>query len=467
MSNNPVHYSDKHVVIVGAGITGLATAHQLLQQVHPPRVTIVESADRVGGIIQSSPFAGLDSVDESADAFLTRSSTAMKLAADVGLDHQLTSPAANHAYIWHNRMHLIPHGTMLGVPASRTAIWNTSLLSARGKLRATCEPLMPYRIGRNTDSLGQAIRQRCGDQVLERLVDPLVGSIYATDTDNFSVHGMPQIAELLAQPTNLMRAAHRATSKRNESGPVFAAPLSGMSALTQAVQTKILEQGAQLLLSSTVQTINRRDSSFVVQTNNDTLFADAVVLAMPARHTATMLGDLDPDAAAQLATFEHASVILISMAISQDQWPQHLTGSGYLVPKPVQSGVTAVSFGSNKWAHWNTPNNEMILRISLGRDGAPLHHLDDTALLQIALSDLRRHLTIDAAPTHLRINRWNESFPQYRPGHTSVVAAIEQQLYGNASGVILAGASYRGIGIPACIADGQRASDLALEALAQ
>ena len=101
------NFSDRHVVIVGAGITGLAAAHQLLQQPHPPRVTIVDAADRIGGIIQASPFAGLDLVDESADAFLTRTPAAMKLCAAVGLDHHLTSPATNRQFYLYLRRPIV------------------------------------------------------------------------------------------------------------------------------------------------------------------------------------------------------------------------------------------------------------------------------------------------------------------------------------------------------------------------
>ena len=459
------NFSDRHVVIVGAGITGLAAAHQLLQQLHPPRVTIVDGADRVGGIIQASPFAGLDSVDESADAFLTRTPSAMKLCAAVGLDHHLTSPAANHAYIWNNNMHAIPSGTILGVPGSRKAIWNTKLLTTSGKLRASVEPLLPRAIGRSTDSLGAAIRSRCGDQVLERLVDPLVGSIYATDTDNFSVHGMPQVAELLAQPTSLMRAARGSMQKRTSGGPVFATPISGMSTLTRAVYDRIVEAGARVILSSPVRNIDPQGRSYVVQLESESLQADAVILASPARHTAALVEQISSETSKQLQQFEHASVIMIALTISRSQWPQHLTGTGYLVPKPVQTGVTAVSFGSNKWAHWKTASNEMILRVSLGRDGAPMHHLDDKALLEVALRDLRLHLGFDATPTNMRFTRWIESFPQYRPGHAYRVDALDKQMHTSAPGVVLAGASYRGIGIPACINDGQRAATRALNAL--
>ena len=459
------NFSDRHVVIVGAGITGLAAAHQLLQQPHPPRVTIIDGADRVGGIIQASPFAGLDSVDESADAFLTRTPSAMKLCAAVGLDHHLTSPAANHAYIWNNNMHAIPAGTILGVPGSRKAIWNTKLLTTSGKLRASVEPLLPRAIGRSTDSLGAAIRSRCGDQVLERLVDPLVGSIYATDTDNFSVHGMPQVAELLTQPTSLMRAARGSMQKRTSGGPVFATPISGMSTLTRAVYDRIVEAGARVILSSPVRSIEPQGRSYVVQLESESLQADAVILASPARHTAALVEQISSETSKQLQQFEHASVIMIALTISRSQWPQHLTGTGYLVPKPVQTGVTAVSFGSNKWAHWKTASNEMILRVSLGRDGAPMHHLDDKALLEVALRDLRLHLGFDATPTNMRFTRWIESFPQYRPGHAYRVDALDKQMHTSAPGVVLAGASYRGIGIPACINDGQRAATRALNAL--
>ena len=459
------NFSDRHVVIVGAGITGLAAAHQLLQHPHPPRVTIVDAADRVGGIIQASPFAGLESVDESADAFLTRTPSAMKLCAAVGLDHRLTSPAANHAYIWNNDMHAIPAGTMLGVPGSHKAIWSTQLLTKSGKLRASLEPFLPRSIGRSTDSLGAAIRSRCGNEVLERLVDPLVGSIYATDTDNFSVQGMPQVAELLAQPTSLMRAAGSAMQKRTSGGPVFATPITGMSTLTRAVCDRIVEDGARVILSSPVRSIEPKGRSYVVHLETKSLQADAVILASPARRTAALVEQLNSETAAQLQQFEHASVIMIALTISRSQWPQHLTGTGYLVPKPAQTGVTAVSFGSNKWAHWKTANDEMILRVSLGRDGAPMHHLDDKSLLEVALRDLRLHLGFDATPTNRRFTRWIESFPQYRPGHASRVESLDNQLNASAPGVVLAGASYRGIGIPSCINDGQRAASRVIASL--
>lgn len=193
--------------------------------------------------------------------------------------------------------------------------------------------------------------------------------------------------------------------------------------------------------------------------------ADAIVLAAPAKHTAPFMQTLDADIAAQFAHVEHASVVMIALTVPRSQWPQHLTGTGYLVPKPMQAAVTAVSFGSNKWAHWQTKDNDMILRVSLGRDGMPMHHLDDERLLALALADLQWHLGIDVQPTHVRLTRWVESFPQYRPGHSERIDWLERTLGAVAPGIAIAGASYRGIGIPACIASAQHAASQTLSAL--
>ncbi|MEY2939014.1 MAG: protoporphyrinogen oxidase, partial [Actinomycetota bacterium] len=161
-----------HVVIIGGGITGLAAAVELVTSKPGVSITILERNDRVGGVIQASPFAGLPSVDESADAFLLRSPAALELAKLVGLGDDLVHPSTGEAYIWHDELQEIPAHTVLGVPASLRSIWSTPIYSPRGKLRASIEPLLPRSRGRSSSSLGEAIRARCGDEVLERVVDP-------------------------------------------------------------------------------------------------------------------------------------------------------------------------------------------------------------------------------------------------------------------------------------------------------
>lgn len=463
--------SEQRVIVVGGGISGLATAYAIGQQLEAPHVTVLESLPRLGGCINASPFAGLRSVDESADAFLIRTPAALDLAREVNLGGELTEPATGQAYIWHHRLHPIPEPTMLGIPANRSAIMNTRLLSIKGKLRALAEQYIPrqethLRAQDAHDSLGSLIRSRFGNEVLERIVDPLVGSIYATDSDHFSLDGMPQIADLVRRKGSLMRAANDVLSARVPGGAVFAAPLRGMSSLIDALVAACQQQGTEVRISSPVTNIEQSSrGNFMVNTAEESFTANAVVMTTPARHAAVLISPLDRDAGLILASAEHSSVVMVSLAISREQWPSKLTGSGYLVPKPVQRAVTAVSFGSNKWKHWNPRDNSMILRVSLGRDGAPMHHHDDNSLITMALADLALHLGREFTPHAIRVTRWVEAFPQYRPGHIKRVDQLDVLLMTSAPGLVLTGASYRGIGIPACIQQARAAAKRVMDKL--
>jgi oxygen-dependent protoporphyrinogen oxidase len=155
-------------------------------------------------------------------------------------------------------------------------------------------------------------------------------------------------------------------------------------------------------------------------------------------------------------------VVLITMAIPASQWPARLKGSGYLVPKPDQRWVSAASFGSNKWAHWRPDDGSMILRVSLGRDGLEVMHFDNDKLINLALADMKLHLGVDLTPSEIRVSRWAESFPQYRPHHFARLAELEHSLGTAAPGIVFAGASYRGIGIPACVQQARSAGEATL-----
>ena len=184
--------------------------------------------------------------------------------------------------------------------------------------------------------------------------------------------------------------------------------------------------------------------------------ADDVVLATPAAATGPLLHRVAPEAARLLATMEHAGVAIVTLRLAD--WPAQLHHrSGYLVPKPVQRTVTAVSFASQKWAHWRTADHAQILRISLGRDGLPIDHLDDDQLVERAVDEVGRHLAHDLRPTAVRVSRWPAAFPQYRPFHLDWLARLETAL---PDGLHVTGASYRGIGVAACIAQAGRTADI-------
>ncbi len=221
-----------------------------------------------------------------------------------------------------------------------------------------------------------------------------------------------------------------------------------MGALVEAVEAAATARGVTIRRRAVVTELARDGDRWRV----DGRPADVVVLATPARSTAPLLTRAAPEAARLLATMDHADVVLVTMDVGD--WPARLRHrSGYLVPKPVQRTVTAASFGSQKWAHWQPPGGGEIVRVSLGRDGLPVGHLSDDEVIERAVVEVGRHLALDLQPTAVRVSRWPAAFPQYRPHHQQWLARVEGAL---PDGVVVTGASYGGIGVAACITQAGR-----------
>ena len=438
--------SERRIAVIGGGITGLAAAHAIVGS--GANATLFEAGNRFGGMILTTPFAGHPAIDEGADAFLARVPWAIDLARKVALGDLLTSPAVGKAAVWWNGLHDIPEGLLLGLPTELATLARSPLISRRGKLRAATEIFRP-RTDLHADSIGAYVRARFGHEVHERLVDPLIGSIYAADTDDFSLAAIPQLAEVAARSRSVLLASRRPAAAT--SGPVFYAPTAGVGQLVDAVSTAVAANGGDLRFDAAVSELAIDGKDWRV----DGEVFDAVVLACPARAAAGLLTTVEPSVAPTLAAIPTAGVAMVTLAMPTDRWPAKLRGlSGYLVPKPQQRLVTAVSFASQKWAHLADPDH-VILRISLGRDGLSALHLSDDDLLADVLDELRLHLRFEAQPIAVRVSRWPNAFPQYRPHHGTTIASVERSL---PLGITLAGASYHGIGIPACIRSGQQAA---------
>jgi protoporphyrinogen/coproporphyrinogen III oxidase len=456
-SNHGDRSGPTRVAVIGGGIAGLAAAHALLTADGPTvDVTVFEAQDRLGGKIRTSPFAGVAAVDEGPDAFLARLPWATGFARRLGLGDSLVSPARGSAAVWWHGLQPIPEGLMLGLPTDVMKLARTKLISWPGKLRAATEVLRSAT-SIDDDSIGAFVRARFGDQVHERLVDPLVGSIYAADTDRFSLTAVPQLADLAGAGRSVLLSARKRPAPAASDGPVFYAPSGGLGDLVAAAGRQIADLGGTIQIGHPCTTLEADGARWRVDGDR----FDAVVLACPAAQAARLLSS--HEASAGLARIEYADVVMVTLAVPASSWPDRLRGlSGYLVPKPMQRLVTAASFGSQKWTHWQAPadagrGEQVILRISLGRDGLPVMHLDDDRLVSAAIAEVGEHVGVDLHPTDQRLTRWQRAFPQYRPHHHRTVADLTAALPDT---LVLAGASYHGIGIPACVRSGEQAAAL-------
>jgi len=425
-------------------MAGLAAAYELRRRLPEASIVVHEAADRWGGKVATSPFDGRP-VDRGADAFLARVPWALDLCRELGIEATLVSPATSAAYVWWDgELRKLPAGLVLGVPTDLAALRSSGIVSEPVDVRPAARPLSPD----DDISVGALVRPQLGDAVFERLVDPLLGGINAGDGDRLSVRAAaPQLAAAAERDRDLVLGLRAAPPP--QAGPVFYAPIGGMGVLVDALVDWLQAHDVSL-----------RSESIVSAGDAD---ADAVVVALPAHDASEWLGAVAPATAQQLATIAYASVALATMAFDRSCVHRPLDGSGYLVPRTTGLLTSACSWASSKWAHLDD-SEHVIVRMSTGRIGDErFADLDDDTLVARLLAELAETSAIDGTPREVRVSRWMRSFPQYEPGHLDLVERIERKLAEEAPNIVLTGAAFRGLGVPACIRQGREAAVELLE----
>ncbi len=446
----------RHVVVVGGGIGGLAAALALRRQAPPGlRITVVEAGPRLGGKLRTGELDAV-AVEEGAEAFLVRRPEALRLAGSVGLAPELVGPATLAASVWcRDRLRPLPARTVLGVPTRLRTL--RGVISPGGIARAALDPWLPRTAAGDDVSVGRYVTARLGREVVEALVDPLLGGVYAGRADELSMAvTVPDLMRTVRRERSLLAAA-RAGLRPPSAGPVFATLPGGLSRLVDAVAAAT---GAELRTSLPVRELRRTERGWRLTLGSardpQRLDADAVVLAVPAAPAARLLGAAVPAAAVELAGLEYASVAIVTLAYRR---PVPAPGSGLLVPATAGLAVKAVTFSSAKWPHLAPPatGGLTVARASIGRHGEPADlQRDDADLVAGAAAELSA-MTGAGRPVASRVTRWGGALPQYPVGHLDRVARIRAAV-ALAPGLAVAGAAYDGVGIPACIASGERAA---------
>ncbi|MEU9997725.1 protoporphyrinogen oxidase [Streptomyces sp. NPDC050848] len=469
-----------HVVVVGGGIAGLAAAHRLVSA--GLRVTLLEGGDRIGGKLLAGEIAGAP-VDLGAESLLARRPEAVALARAVGLGDRLCSPATTTASVWsRGTLRPMPKGHVMGVPGDPAAL--AELLSEEGLRRVERDrELPPAEIGEDI-AIGAYVAERMGHEVVDRLVEPLLGGVYAGDAYRISMRAaVPALFAAARSHPTLTDAVHAvqragaatpsdaAGAATGLGGSAFAGIEGGIGTLPEAVATAIRAAGGEILTFMPVTEIRRVTEAHpadgtaadgvhwrVVAAGREFL-ADAVVVAAPAWAAAELLGREAPVAAAELAGVEYASMALVTLAFRR-QDVHGLPGSGFLVPPVDGHTIKASTFSSQKW-QWvsDAAPDLFVLRTSVGRYGEEEQvHRDDADLVEASLKDLAAATGLTARPVATTVTRWTDGLPQYPVGHLARVARIRDAV-AEVPGLGLAGAVYEGVGIPACIASGRRAAD--------
>ncbi len=451
-------------MVVGGGIAGLATAYAASRG-GDRDVLLLEATDRVGGKLRLDEVAGVP-VDVGAEAMLNRRPEGVDLARAVGLE--VVHPALVESAIWwHGGLHPLPR-TLMGVPLDPDGLSGFAPLSPAAVDRVRAERGLPPSALDGDVSVGALVGERFGREVVDLMVEPLLGGVYAGHADLISARAaLPQLVDLATRGSVLDEAASLAPTY---DAPVFAGIPGGMGRLPAAV---VAASGFSVRTGAVVRELVRREAGFGLTVGSaaapETLLADEVVLATPPAATARLLRDLAPPAAAALAEMESASVAVVTFAFRAEEAGE-LPGSGFLVPPSAGRRIKASTFSFAKWA-WTREAGRgrgpaggdlLFLRTSLGRHREEeTLQVGDDELVAASRAELADAVGLRAAPVDARVTRWGGGLPQYALGHLDRIARVRAEVR-RVGGLAVCGAAYDGVGIPAVIGSAHRA----LEALA-
>jgi oxygen-dependent protoporphyrinogen oxidase len=468
--NGIANVAGARVVVLGGGLTGLAAAHCLLQPAPGICVTLVEAEPRLGGKIATEHVDGFV-IEAGPDSFLAAKPRGIGLSDALGIgDHLIgITPQPRRAFVlFQGRLHDLPEGLSGLVPARLLPLARSSLLSPAGKARIALDYLLPPRSGDADESLGGFIRRRLGHEAWERLVEPLMAGIYAADGDQLSlVATFPQLRDAERRHGGLIRgvlAARRSASATDDAPrSAFLTPNEGLSALVNALEKRLVAAGARIKTDVAAESVERVPDGYAIRlAGGETLAASAVIVATPAFVAADLLHNLDKVLARELAAIPHASTAIVTLAYRREEVHHPLDGHGYVVPRIEGGPILACTWSSRKWAH-RAPAGWELIRVFIGRAGQQDEILtaDNETLVALARQEVASRLGASAQPALVRVHRWPRGMPQYYLGHPARVARIEAAAQTH-PGLYLAGNAYHGVGLPDCIASGERAAAAAL-----
>jgi len=452
------------VAVIGAGLTGLATAYHLRDEAE---VTVFDAAERVGGQILTSELAGAP-LDVGADAFLARQPEAEALVRSVGFgDDDLVAPATGRVHLWvGGRLRPLPDATVLGAPTSLRAVARSRALGPAGLVRAAAEPLLPRRHVAGDRSVADLIGERFGREVVQTLVEPLLGGVYAGDTELLSASATVPPVWAAARDHRSLTAGLRAHRARTagDARPVFLTLRQGLGALTGRLRDHL---GDRVRTGTRVTGLARVGSRWTLTTvaaaptlaegRPGTVTYDAVVLTVPAVVAADLLRTIDAEVAREFAGIRTASVGVIALAYDPADARSVPDGSGVLVPKSEGRLVKAVTVSSRKWPHHHDHDGSFRLRASVGRvDDPAALELDDATLAERVDAEVRLALRLRHPAKERTVVRWPGALPQYEVGHLARVDRIRYALAERLPGLQIGGASLDGVGLAARARDAGR-----------
>jgi oxygen-dependent protoporphyrinogen oxidase len=481
MSGQAPERGVRTVVVIGGGVAGLAAAVRLSCAPGGPRVLLLESRDRLGGLLHTVIRDGF-LIEEAADSISLGQPSGMRnLCQRIGLYDQLV-PArvcGHHAMILHgDRLRPLPSGFLLMAPTRLWPLMTTRILTLAGKLRLAVEPFVAVNRLIDDESVAQFVCRRLGRQAYERLVQPLAEAIYGGDPARLSMAAtMPRIVEMERSHGSLFRASKierrgqrkvLGTEGKHGSQSESRAPEQGMSSLVAALARQ-MPSDSIWLNSPAKQLVRRNDGRWgivVARDHSKILTADGVIIAVPANSSAHILTGVHRQLAGELDHIEYSPRIHVTLGYRAEQLARRPDALGFFLPRTARRSMRSLTLASEKFPG-RAPPGSIQLRVTLAdRNGQSMDQLSDDELGHVAATEVKLLLGIQGSPHFHYVVRHRQAVPQYTVGHLARMKRIDGFLT-ECRGLALAGAAYRGVGVPQCIHSGEQAAEAMLQYLSQ
>ncbi|MFA9557203.1 protoporphyrinogen oxidase [Evansella sp. AB-rgal1] len=459
----------KRIAIIGGGITGLSAAFYLQKELQDNQIdaefSLYEGSTKLGGKIDTDYSNGFV-MELGPDSFLARKQSAAQLAKEVGLGDELVYNTSGKSYILHEgRLYPMPGGAIMGIPTQWGPFLGTKLFSPAGKARAAGDLFLPKVMKNGEDvSLGTFFRKRLGNEVVERLIEPLLSGIYAGNIDRLSLKAtFPHFQQIEAKYGSLIVGMKSSIAKRESGTPkekkgkprgMFLSFKRGLQSLVDAVEQQ-LEEGT-VKKNAKLTDLQKKEDKYILSFEDGTTdVVDYIVLATPHHNTHKVLEQYS--FSKYLGEIPSTSVATIVLGFPKTAIKKDIDGSGFVVSKKTDYSITACTWTHRKWEH-STPPGYALLRGYVGRAGDDaIVSKSDEEIVEVVLKDLGKIMEINGKPEFYKVTRWKKAMPQYEVGHTTKLAEVNDGLKRDLPGVYIAGGSYKGIGIPDCIDQGKQA----------
>jgi oxygen-dependent protoporphyrinogen oxidase len=461
------------VAIVGGGIAGLSAAYALAAAMPSADIVLIEALPKLGGKILTEVINGFV-IEAGPDSFISYKPWAIELCHKLGLAHRLmgTNRDQTQTYVlYRGRLIVLPEGLMGLAPTRLAPFLFTPLFSPLGKLRMGLDLIIPKKKDTMDESLAGFVRRRLGREAVDILARPLLAGIYAGDPERMSLQAtFPQFAEIEQKHGSLIRGmlARRrdtaGTASSSTSYTMFMTLSGGLGELVETMTRKL--STARIMTGIRVKTLTpRKESGYdLALENGSSLSARTVVLATPAFVTAELLKDLDPGLTEPLNAIPYISTATVTLAYRRTGFGHPLNGFGFVVAGRGPQTMMACTWTSTKFPH-RAPSDHVLLRCFVGGAGREeIAEQSEPELIRMVRENLRSAMGITQEPVLARVYRWLKANPQYEVGHLDRVSSIEAGLSRH-PGLFLAGAAYRGVGVPDCIRSGTLAAQKVLDYL--